>query len=210
MKLIAHRANDQMHKENSFEAILGSLENEYTDGIEIDVRLTKDRKIILNHDPFYRGNYIFHTNTIKLQKLGLNTLDEVLKRIISNKIIMIEVKVDNKNINIMNKCLNKILNKYKLNFYICSFNYKFMKKFKQSSNLKCGLIISPKINENNIKNNFDFNSINYIYSKNIPAKETFRWTINSEEELNKIKNTENIITDNTAKIYKLIKQKEQS
>ena len=85
-----------------------------------------------------------------------------------------------------------------------------MKKFKQSSNLKCGLIISPKINENNIKNNFDFNSINYNYSKNIPAKETFRWTINSEEELNKIKNTENIITDNTAKIYKLIKQKEQS
>lgn len=80
MKIIAHRGNDNLHQENSLEAILNSLESIYTDGVEFDVRLTKDNKLIIHHDPFYKGNYISHTNSVKLQKQGLNTLDEVLNK----------------------------------------------------------------------------------------------------------------------------------
>lgn len=79
MKIIAHRGNDGIHQENSLEAILNSLDSIYTDGVEIDVRLTKDNKLVINHDPFYKGNYINNTNAVKLQKQGLNTLDEVFK-----------------------------------------------------------------------------------------------------------------------------------
>lgn len=209
MKIIAHRGNDKIHKENSLEAIINSLKQTYTNGVELDIRLTKDKKIIIHHDPFYNGNYINHTNSIKLQKLGLNTLKEILDNINTNKIIMIEVKVDNKDINIMFKVLTKLLKKYNLNFYICSFNYEFIKYFKNHSNIKCGLIISIKINTKYLNNNFNFNSVNYLYNKKLPSKETFRWTVNNKEEIKKINKHENIITDDTFKIYKLIKNQEQ-
>lgn len=207
MKIISHRANDQIHKENSLEAIINSLNSPYTDGIEIDVRLTKDNKLILNHDPFYNGYYIKHTKVIKLQKLGLNTLEEVLKMINTNKIIMIEIKVEDNDINKMIKNLINLLNKYKLNIYICSFNYNFIKRFSKISNIKSGLIISLKINTKYLNNTFNFNSINYLYNKKIPNKETFRWTINSKEQLNKINKNENIITDNAETMYKIINEK---
>ena len=204
MKIIAHRGNDGIHKENSLEAIINSLNSKYTNGVEFDVRLTKDKKIIINHDPFYQGYYISHTNVKKLQKLGLNTLEEILNKIKNNKIIMIEVKVDNKNIKPITKVLIKKLSKYNLNYYICSFNYKFLKYFQKYSNIKTGLIISLKINEKYINNDFDFNSINYLYNKKIPNKETFRWNINSKNELQKLNKKENIITDKAKEISKFI------
>ncbi len=210
MKIIAHRGNDGIHKENSLEAIINSLNSKYTDGAEFDVRLTKDHKLIVNHDPFYNGNYISHTNVIKLQKSGLNTLEEILKNVHNNKILMIEIKVDDNNIKIMSKKLIGIIKKYNLNYYICSFNYKFIKYFKENYNIKCGLIISIKINTKYLNNDFDFNSINYLYNKNIPSKETYRWTINNKKELDKIPKHANIITDNFKQMYKLVKELEQS
>ena len=209
MKIIAHRGNDGIHKENTLEAIISSLNSKYTDGVEFDVRLTKDHKLIINHDPFYNGNYISHTNAKKLQKSGLNTLDEILNNVHNNKILMIEVKTDDSEIKIISKKLINVIKKYNLNYYICSFNYKFIKYFKETYNIKCGLIISIKINTKYLNNNFDFNSINYLYSKKIPPKETFRWTVNNKKELNKIAKHENIITDNSKQIYKLIKELEQ-
>ena len=202
MKIIAHRGNDGIHKENSLEAIINSLNKKYISGVELDVRLTKDKKLIVNHDPFYNGYYINNTNAIKLQKLGLNTLDEILINVNNNKIIMIEVKVDDKEIKQMTKILIKTLNKYKLNYYICSFNYDFLNNFKKCCNIKAGLIISIKINTKHINNNFDFNSINILYNKKIPNKETFRWTVNTKKELEKINQNENIITNNPLEMYK--------
>ena len=206
MKIIAHRGNDNLHQENSLEAILNSLESIYTDGVEFDVRLTKDNKLIIHHDPFYKGNYISHTNSVKLQKQGLNTLDEVLKQISTSKIIMIEVKTDNKSIKKITKTLLNTINKYNLNFYICSFNYDFINNLKNKTHFKIGLIISLKINTKYLNNNFSFNSINYLYNKKILQKENFRWTVNTKQDLKKISKKDNIITDNSKEIYKLTKE----
>ena len=38
MKIIAHRGNDNVHKENTLEAILNSLNEDYTNGVEFDIR----------------------------------------------------------------------------------------------------------------------------------------------------------------------------
>lgn len=206
MKIIAHRGNDGIHQENSLEAILNSLDSIYTDGVEIDVRLTKDNKLVINHDPFYKGNYINNTNAVKLQKQGLNTLDEVLKHIHSNKIIMIEVKTDNKHIKKIAKRLLTTINKYNLNFYICSFNYHFINYLKNKTKFKIGLIISLKINTKYLNNPFSFISLNYLFAKKTPPTEMFRWTINSPEELKKINKQDNIITDNPKKIYSITKE----
>ena len=99
--------------------------------------------------------------------------------------------------------LLKTINKYKLNYYICSFNYNFINYLKSKTKYKIGLIISLKINEKYLNNDFNFNSINYLYNKKIPNKETFRWTINKKEN---IKQNENIITDYPKLIYNAIKK----
>ncbi len=203
MKIIAHRGNDKVNKENSKKAILNSLNKKYIDGVEFDIRLTKDNKFIINHDPFYGGYYIKNTNSKTLQKLGLNTLEEVLSKINENKILLIEIKEEN-NIKKTAKHLYNTISKYKLNIYICSFNYTFLKYFHEKyKNIKCGLIIGAKINKKYIVNDFEFNSISYKYKGNIPNKETFIWTVNKPEY---IKNKdENIITDNAEEIYEYLK-----
>lgn len=203
MKIIAHRGNDGIHKENSIESILNSLDKNYIDGVEFDIRLTKDNKFILNHDPFYKEYFIKKTKSYKLIKKGLSLLENVLDNVKGNKILLIEVKEEG-NIKKTCKYLNKIICNYNLNIYICSFNYDFIKFFHDNYNIRCGLIIGSKINTKYINNNFDFNSISYKYKGKIPNKETFTWTIN---DINNIKNHKNIITDKPLEIYNYISDK---
>ena len=203
MKIIAHRGNDQIHKENSKEAILNSLTKDYINGVEFDIRLTKDNKFIINHDPFYHEYYIKNTNSKKLKQLGINTLDEVLKNVKNNKILLIEVKEDNKNIKKTAKYLYEEIKKYNLNIYIYIFNYNFLKYFyKKYKNIKCGLIVGANLNKKYINNEFNFNSVSYKYKGKLPDKETFIWTINNPKEI-KNKN-ENIITDKAKQIFEYL------
>lgn len=205
MRIIAHRANDGIHKENTMEAILNSLTLPYIDGIEIDIRMTKDGKYVIHHDPFYAGYYIEKTRLKVLQKKGLNSLEEVLEQINSKKIILIEIKSENKNSSLLLIRLHKILKKYNLNYYLCSFNYKLLENLKKKyPKYKTGLIIGIKLNTNHLHNNLDFNSINYRHIEKAPHKETFIWTVNNKEVYEKIKNKGSIITDKPKEIYEFI------
>ena len=186
MKIISHRGNGN-GKENTKNAILKSLNKKYIDGVEFDIRFTKDKNFVINHNKTYKGKIISKENTKELKKLGLNTLKEVLKKINTNKIIMIEIK-DKEESQI--KYLNKILKKYKLNYYICSFN-----KIIEKINYKKGYI--TYIDKTKI-DKLDFNSINHNLKINT-KKETFVWTINKH---NYHKTKYNIITDNPLEIYK--------
>ena len=205
MKIIAHRGNDNIHKENSLEAIISSLNSKYTDGVEFDIRFTKDHKFIVTHDMFYMGHYIKKTNIKVLQKHGLNTLEEILKNVNSHKIILIEIKEESKKYKLLVYKLVKILKKYSLNYYICSFNYNLIKYFhKKYSNYKVGLIIGIKNNLKYINNDFSFNS---IYIGNIGKQNNinnFVWTVNNTKNIDKIK--ANIITDNSKEIYNYFKK----
>lgn len=202
MLIIAHRGNDEINKENSKEAIFNSLNKKYIDGVEFDIRMTKDKRFILNHDPFYNNLFIKNTTSKVLKKQGLNTLEEVLDIINNKKILLIEVKEDSKRIKLLAHTLNKILKKYTLNIYVCSFNYDFIKYFKEKYNYKCGLIISKHINKNHIINNFDFNSISYKCKEIFQNKETFIWTVNNPKNITHY----NIITDRPKLIYNYIKK----
>ena len=205
MKIIAHRGNDGIHKENSLEAILNSLEISYIDGIEIDIRHTKNYDFIINHDPFYNGYFINKTKASVLQKKGLNLLDEVLKEIKNDKIIMIEIKEESQRFRFMLHRLNRILKRYNLNYYLCSFNYNLVKYLKNKYPMyKVGLIIGIKLNVNKMNNELDFNMINYRHAKKAPNKETFIWTIDNKETFAKVKNNQDIITNEPLKIYEFI------
>lgn len=204
MKIIAHRGNDGVHKENSLEAIVNSLGKDYIDGVEFDIRMTKDFKFVICHDPFYGGLLIRETRLKTLQKKGLNSLEEVLINVNNNKILLIEIKEESKKYKILIAKLYRILKKYNLNYYIFSFNYDLMEYFKEKyPNIKSGILIGIKKNLHKINNTFDFNAVNYRHASNVPLKETFIWTVDDLKEYEKVKNWQNIITDKPLYFYNI-------
>ena len=140
MYLISHRGNNK-HKyiENTYEAINSSLKEKYIDGVEFD--------IIENN---------------KLKDLKLEELENTLKKIKTNKIIIIDLKYERFKYKKYAYYLNKILKKYKyLNIYLCSFNYDLILYIKKRYKYKSGLIISNILNKCKDYDSFDFISVNY-------------------------------------------------
>ena len=193
MYLISHRGNNNhKYKENTIKALTTSYNTPYIDGIELDVRLTKDDVIVLSHDNIHNGKLI---NKTKYEKLNIDKLEDLLKELSDKKKIVIDIKEENKKII---DILYKIIKNYNYKFYICSFNYKIIKEFKEKhKDCKVGLIIGYMINIDKIKNNLDFNSLQYNLKNRINKyKETFIWTINDKKTLYKINIPNiNIITD---------------
>lgn len=218
MPLIAHRANDN-HKflENTKEAVLHCLSKDYIDGIEIDVRITKDKKIVVIHDLIVdllsNGNGFVKDKSLKELKqytFGKNqtiaTLEEILK-IMNHKLLLIEVKEISNDFKQVSKIIYKIIKKFPhLNIIICSFNYELLNYLKTlDNNIKCGLIISFLINSDKIHNDLDYNLLNISQLKKVRDQD-FIWTINNQDNYKKVKNQNNkamIVTDIPYKLSEL-------
>lgn len=72
-KIIAHRAGGTLGPENSLEALKTTKESKLAAGVEIDVQLTKDHHVVLNHDPSLKRI------TGQDLKVGDLTLEEIKK-----------------------------------------------------------------------------------------------------------------------------------
>ena len=181
MYLISHRGLDNhTYSENSLKAIENALSKDYINGVEFDVRITKDNKIVLIHDPVIdlisNGSGIIKYMTLKdlqkykygISKESIITLDDLLSIIHTNKIILIELKeFGNDFIDLVEETI-KIISNYNLNIYISSFNYKLLNYIKSKyRDVKCGLIIGYGLNIMYLRNNFDFNIVSYHYCKRI-------------------------------------------
>lgn len=192
MKIISHRgSNVSVYNKNTKEALLSALKNDFIDGIEFDVRITKDKKIVIIHDPIIDlvsngSGIVSKMNLKKLKKynFGTNeypskicTLEELLDNINTNKIILIELKFESNKYKEFVDIVFDIIKKYKLNIYICSFNYELLNYF-YTKYKKCGLLIGNLINTKKLYNHFNFNIVSYNYKNIISKKETFLWTIN--------------------------------
>lgn len=199
---IAHRAlNSKKYSENTKEAILNSLKYDYIKGIEIDVRMTKDKKIVVIHDSSINrtsngSGLVKNMNLRELKKYNfgteenpsqISTLNEILKLIPNNKLILIELKSDKKqDNNIYIRNFYNIIRKYKnKNIYIASFNEKLINKLKKiDSNLKCGIFISKIINDSLKINDYDFIAISSNIIKSIKnyEKTIFIWAIYNKKK----------------------------
>lgn len=156
---IAHRGLTSKNiNENTISAFDNAFNNGY-DGIELDIRQTKDKKIVIIHDSFIsrvsNGNGLVKNYTydeLLQYNFGLNTteriplLEEVINRY-NNKIIFIELK---EYIPDIEKYLNK-----NNTYYIMSFNYEYIKDIPKSNRYKIGII-------NYIFNNINLNKIDFI------------------------------------------------
>ena len=148
MQLISHRGlKNEIYGENTIGAFKNAINNNF-DGIELDVRITKDNELVVIHDSFINrtsdgtgrvSNYTykellkFNFGT-KKKKAYIPKLEEVIKKF-NNIIIFVELKEK------VNKfTLEKILSKNKTNiYYVFSHNKNIMSGLK-SQLYKVGLI----------------------------------------------------------------------
>ena len=202
MKYIIHRGiTSKDIKENSYTAIKKALKDKESIGVELDIRLTKDHKIVLSHNSLINLNVIEETNYSDLIKNNyLTTLDKILD-IDTNKIFLIDIKTNN-NYKVFSDILMNTLNKYNKNIYLASFDKNIIKNIK--SKYKKGIItlLYRRNNYNFIITNYKLISNNKI--KKIKDKEIFLWTIHNNNELEEIKNRFSNIGD-----YYIIKDKKE-
>lgn len=202
MKYIIHRGiTSKDIKENSYTAIKKAIKDKESIGVEFDIRLTKDHKIVLSHNSLINLNVIEETNYSDLIKNNyLTTLDKILD-IDTNKIFLIDIKTNN-NYKVFRDILMNTLNKYNKNIYLASFDKNIIRYIK--SKYKKGIITLLYK-----RNNYDFIITNYkLISNNkikkIKDKKIFLWTIHNNNELEEIKNKFSNIGD-----YYIIKDKKE-
>ena len=202
MKYIIHRGITSKNiKENSYIAIKKAIKDKESIGVEFDIRLTKDKKIVLSHNSLINLNVIEETNYSELIKNNyLTTLDKILD-IGTNKIFLIDIKTNN-NYKVFGDILMNTLNKYNKNIYLASFDKNIIKYIK--SKYKKGIItlLYRRNNYNFIITNYKLISNNKI--KKIKDKKIFLWTIHNNNELEEIKNKFSNIGD-----YYIIKDKKE-
>ena len=158
-KYIAHRGIwNEYVKDNSYKALYDGLFSSKYIGIEADIRVTKDNVFIIYHDPLYNGKLV--KNTYYKEMNDVCTLDSILK-INTDKIILLEIKDFNMDV----KKLIKLLNKYKRNIMLMSFDTNIIKKIK-SLNTKYKLGVLNYIINSDSDYDFDFICLLDIISNN--------------------------------------------
>ncbi len=141
-----------MKKANTIAAFLNAINNDNYAGFELDIRVSKDNKIVVCHDPFIDGLLIKETNYKKLKKYNIPLLEEVLK-LKTDKIILIEIKDFNMNLDLLRKLLDKYQNK---NIYIMSFSKKPIEKLMvNKGSYKLG-VLNYVINSDKNYQKYDF------------------------------------------------------
>lgn len=149
MNLIAHRGIwNKYIKDNSYEAIKNAIKSDKYIGVEFDVRITQDKKIIIYHDALYNGTLVSKMFYKDMKDVYL--LTDILS-IKTNKILLIEIK----DRNIDKTKLLKILNRYKRNYYIMSFNTKLIEELKVLNNKYKYGVLNYVLNSDS-KYNLDF------------------------------------------------------
>lgn len=210
-KMIMHRGffDNERIVENTIKAFKKANSNHHP--YELDVRLSKDEKVIVFHDDTLKrlGNSnkkvsdMTYDEIKKVKLLGIDTIplfEDVLK--LDNKNgIMIEIKEDNPIL--IDKVLSMLEN-YNKKYSIISFNKSTLKYIRsKNENIILGLLIGNKKKKaiNRLKNKMfiktfkpDFISVNklevnnkYInkFKKNNPV---LIWTIKNRQDFNKYKN----------------------
>lgn len=203
MKYIAHRGNDGNKAENRMNEVLKTLQKENVDGVEIDIHITKDAKFILSHNLLLKEDLIDFKNVTKytvkeLKKyhfvvegkpFPIHTLDEFLKKVQTNKIIIIECKLERGDYKKYAKAFLKAIHPYKnLNLSICSFNYKLIYLLKQKiKKHPVGLLVGYTINNEKEYSLFDYVSVHYnSIDEKVKKRPYYVWTVDEKDIYNKL------------------------
>tara|TARA_Y200000002_G_scaffold382886_2_gene401884 strand:+ start:2042 stop:2704 length:663 start_codon:yes stop_codon:yes gene_type:complete len=187
---IAHRGHSDFFKDNTIKAFKDSVKNKF-DMIELDIVLTKDKKIIIYHDTFIDNKLIKDLTYKEINKIDQDIilLTSFFKIIDTNKIkIYIDIKGSNK----ISKYLHKILNKMELkNIYVASFNTLILNDLQK---------LNPKYNIGLITENLFDQEILSIYLKKYNLKFiAYHWTVLDKSIINYLHNNNILVFTYTCK-----------
>lgn len=202
--IIAHRGfYDKFVPENSMTAFIRCIEKKLP--IELDIRLTKDKQIIVFHDEnLFRmtgvNKKVEDTTYNEIKKLHLKKtkekiplLKEVLEKINRRVFLLIELK--NKKVGELEDKVNQITLDYK-NLAFQTFNLKSALYLKNITNFKVGHLTFKKINLKALKK-LDFISHSLLDLDKVKInKPLYAFTINNKEELNKASKYSNYLITN--------------
>ena len=229
-KIIAHRGVTRNDQENTLPAYHQAF-SEGADGLEIDVRLSKDEKPIIFHDEdtsrlFKKNLEIKNTTFFELKALGNNEnriplLDEVLDFLPQNKECFIEIKSDANTVPFLDKLRIEKKNITFLSFdknVVLALKKRFPNKlvFQSFHMLQIERYGIKKILEFYKNGNSDGLSIdiralsNKTIDKILEKKiDLIIWTLNSMERLKELskKNIRAIITDEVKDFADFLKRK---
>ena len=229
-KIIAHRGVTRNDQENTLPAYHQAF-SEGADGLEIDVRLSKDEKPIIFHDEdtsrlFKKNLEIKNTTFFELEALGNNDnriplLDEVLDFLPQNKECFIEIKSDANTVPFLDKLRIEKKNITFLSFdknVVLALKKRFPNKlvFQSFHMLQIERYGIKKILEFYKNGNSDGLSIdirglsNKTIDKILEKKiDLIIWTLNSMERLKELskKNIRAIITDEVKDFADFLKRK---
>lgn len=185
MKYIIHRGiTSKKNSDNSYIAIKKAILSNDNVGVEFDIRLTKDNKIVLSHDSILGINYIenmYYKDIIKYKYL--TTLDKILD-INTNKIFLIDIKVNN-NYKLFGNILLKEISNSNKNIYLMSFNKKIIKYLNKKTKYKKGIIsLFYRFNKYPLVI-LNYKTISSRKLKRIKNKQIFLWTFKSLLEIDK-------------------------
>jgi glycerophosphoryl diester phosphodiesterase len=203
IKIICHRGVHYTEKENTLPAFKQSLK---FDGAELDVRQTKDGKIVVSHDAtlsrVFNVNARIKSSDYKEIKI-IPLLSQALK-VLKSKFVMVEIKEEG----IEEKVLKEVKKSKAENVMIISFLENSLKKVRKlDGKIKTGLItISPfKAVDEAVK--LKCNAVCFFH-KIAPefmirkarekGLEAYIWTVDSKEEFKKFStfNINGVVSNN--------------
>lgn len=99
MKCIAHRGYSLKYRDNSEEAVSEAIKREY-DGVEIDVQLCKSGELVLFHDVYVGGRFVYEMTLEELLEHDVHSLRDMYKNVpeIRNTLVLVDIKGNNLNV----------------------------------------------------------------------------------------------------------------
>ncbi len=172
-QIIAHRGASKHAKENTLQAFEKALQFG-VDGIELDVRNTKDSQLVVYHNKRIGGKLVGQLLFVKLKSLALkrgfviSTLAECLEAVKAKTQVYIEIKAQGYELQTLEVALKYLTTK---DFAILSFYGQSLLKIKENyPEVKVGLLLGAApvhwlqnlkflFNRKNILSKIDFTSI---------------------------------------------------
>ena len=204
--IISHRGASGYCIDNSYESINRAVDIG-SKIIEIDIRLTKDLKLVLSHGEKYLigKRYKKIANTLLSKLDNIPELNKILLTTPEQIIFYLDIKCEDNEI-IFIKQINAILHKYPNRvFYIASFSHKFISLFTSScTNYRSGIIFKlfNSVIYDTLKHKVDFivteisQTDEFKSFLKIKNKTKYLYTINNLSLIdNYINDIDGIITD---------------
>jgi len=205
-KIFGHRGLPHIYEENTFKSL--NKAQEICDFVETDVRITKDKELVLYHDA--------EIQTQKIEELSLSDIEELIDIEISEIHLVLreqikgdtnfELKISSKDHYLNKVFLEKIINLTNPEDIVSSFDWEIILNNRESFKSKYGILIDKEnqLFESKAMSNLDEKLMFMVekeifYSRNfdLPLERCVVWTVNDKAEIDNVLNMNvyGVVTD---------------